>query len=131
VDEICRFNHQNIPAVNTSTANFFPRYYEYFIIKRRKTNRIGHVWRKSSLRKRAVEGKIEGRVEVTGRQGKRRKQLLFYLKESIEYWKLNEKALDGTLWRTRLGGRITSIPQCLWNLGARDTVLSLTCNDLS
>jgi hypothetical protein len=82
VDEICHVNHKNIPAVNISTSNFFPR---YFTVKRRKTNRIGHIWRMNSFRKRHVEGKIEGRVEVTGRQGRRRKQLLFDLKERIEY----------------------------------------------
>ena len=48
---------------------------------------------------------------MTGRQGRRRKQLLFDRKEGIEYWKLNEEVLDGSLWRTRLGRRITSIPE--------------------
>jgi len=86
VDEICHVNNKNIPAVNTSTANFFPRYYEYFTVKRRKTNRIGHIWRMNSFRKRLVEGKIVGRVEVTGREGRRRKQPLFDLKERTEYW---------------------------------------------
>ena len=101
---------------------FFPRYYEYFTVKRRKTKRIGHVWRKNSLRKHVVGIKIEGRVEVTGRQGRRRKQLLFDLKEMIEYWKLNEEVLDGTLWRTRLGERITSIPQCVCGAFGREVL---------
>jgi hypothetical protein len=113
VDEICHVNHKNIPAVNTSTANFFSGYNEYLTVKRRKTNRIGHIWRMNSFRKRLVEGKIERRVEVTGRQGRRRKQLLFDLKEGIEYWKLNEDLLDGSLWRAGLGGRIRGIPRCL------------------
>jgi len=106
---------------------FFPPVLRVFYSKEKEDNRIGHIWRRNSLRKRVVEGKIEGRVEVTGRRGRRRKQLLFDLKEGIEYWKLNEEVLYGTLWRTRLGRRITSIPQCVWSLGARGTVLSVAC----
>jgi hypothetical protein len=68
---------------------------------------------------------------VTGRRGRRRKQLLFDLKERIKYWKLDEEVLDDTMWRTGLGVRITSIPQCLSSFGARGTALSFTCNDLS
>jgi hypothetical protein len=37
---------------------------------------------------------------VTRRRGRRCKCLLDYLKEMRRYWKLNTKALDGTLWRT-------------------------------
>ena len=37
---------------------------------------------------------------MTGRQGRRRKQLLNDPKETRRYWKLNEQ-LDRTLWRTR------------------------------
>jgi hypothetical protein len=47
--------------------------------------------------------KLEGRTEMTGRRGRRRKQLLDNLKEKIRYWKLKEKVLDRTLWRTRFG----------------------------
>jgi hypothetical protein len=50
-----------------------------------------------------IEGKLEGRIEITGRRGKRRKQLLDDLKEKRRYWKLKEEALDRTLWRTRFG----------------------------
>jgi hypothetical protein len=50
-----------------------------------------------------IEGKIEGRTEMTGRRGRRRKQLLDDLKEKRIYWKLKEEALDRTLWRTRFG----------------------------
>jgi hypothetical protein len=46
-----------------------------------------------------IEGKLEGRIEMTGR----RKQLLDDLKEKRRYWKLKEEALDRTLWRTRFG----------------------------
>jgi hypothetical protein len=40
---------------------------------------------------------------MTGRRGRRRKQLLDDLKEKIGYWKLKEEALDRTQWRTRFG----------------------------
>jgi hypothetical protein len=37
---------------------------------------------------------------VTGRRGKRCKQLLDDLKEMREYWILKQEALDRTLWKT-------------------------------
>jgi hypothetical protein len=46
---------------------------------------------------------MEEKVKVTGRRGRRRKKLLYYLKEKKGYWKLKEEALDSTLWKTRLG----------------------------
>jgi hypothetical protein len=71
-------------------------------IKRRKANWIGHILRRNCLLKHAIEGELEGRIEMTGRRG-RRKQLLDNLKEKRRYWKLQEEALDHTLWRTRFG----------------------------
>jgi hypothetical protein len=50
-----------------------------------------------------IEGKVEERIEMTGRRGRRRKQLLDELKEKRRYWKLKEEALDRTLWRTGFG----------------------------
>jgi hypothetical protein len=50
-----------------------------------------------------IEGKLDGRIEMTGRRGGRRKQLLDDLKEKRRYWKLKEEALDRTQWRTRFG----------------------------
>jgi hypothetical protein len=47
-----------------------------------------------------IEGKLEGRIEITGR---RRKQPLDALKEKESYRKLQEEALDRTLVRTRFG----------------------------
>jgi hypothetical protein len=53
-------------------------------IKRRKANWIGHVLCRNCLLKHVTEGKIQGRIEVKGRRGKRRrKQLLDDLKEMI------------------------------------------------
>jgi hypothetical protein len=37
-------------------------------VKRRKTNWIGHVLRRNCLLKQVIEGKVEGRIEVAGRQ---------------------------------------------------------------
>ena len=50
-----------------------------------------------------MEGKIGGGIEVMGRQGIRRKQLLDDLKQTRGYWKLKQEALDRTVWKTRLG----------------------------
>ena len=43
-------------------------------IKIRKADYIGHVLRKNCLLKRVIVGRIGGRIEVTGRRGRRRKQ---------------------------------------------------------
>jgi hypothetical protein len=56
-------------------------------IKRRKAKWIGHILRRNSLPKYVIEGKIEGRIEVAGRRGRRRKQLLDDLKEKRGYRK--------------------------------------------
>jgi hypothetical protein len=72
-------------------------------IKRRKANWIGHILRRNCLLKHVIEGKLEVRIEMTGRRGRRRKQLLEDLQEKNRYYKLKEEALDLTLWRTRFG----------------------------
>jgi hypothetical protein len=54
-------------------------------IKGRKANWIGHLLRRNCLLKHAIEGKLEGRIEMTGRRGRRRKQLLDDLKEKRRY----------------------------------------------
>jgi hypothetical protein len=71
--------------------------------KRRKANWIGHILRRNCILKHVIEGKLEGRMEMTGRRGRKRKQLLDYLKEKRRYWKLKQEALDRTLWITRFG----------------------------
>jgi hypothetical protein len=40
---------------------------------------------------------------VTGRRGRKRKQLLDDYKEKRTYWKLKREAVDRTLWRIRFG----------------------------
>jgi hypothetical protein len=44
-----------------------------------------------------IEGKIEGRAEVARGSVRRRKQLLYYLKDMRGYCKLKEKALYRTV----------------------------------
>jgi hypothetical protein len=61
-------------------------------IKRRKPNWFDHVWHRNCLRNHFVEGNIEGRIEVTERQGKVRKQLLDDFKLAIRFWDLKEAA---------------------------------------
>ena len=41
-------------------------------MKRRKANWIGHILCRNSILEHITEGKIEGWIEVTGRQGRRR-----------------------------------------------------------
>jgi hypothetical protein len=44
-----------------------------------------------------TEGKTRGRAEVTGRRGRKSKQLLDDLKERIGYYELKHEALDRCL----------------------------------
>ena len=73
-------------------------------IRKRKANWIGHILRRNCLLKRLIEGKIKGEMEVTRRQGRRRKILLDDLKDRRGYSHLKEDALDRTRWRNRFGG---------------------------
>jgi hypothetical protein len=72
-------------------------------IRKRKANWIGHVLRRNCLLQRVIEGKIQGGIEVTGRQGRRRRKLLDDLKEKRGYSHLKGEALDRTIWRARFG----------------------------
>jgi hypothetical protein len=49
--------------------------------KRRKASWIGHIWRRNCFLKYVIGGKVEGRIEGTGRRGRIRKQLVDDLKE--------------------------------------------------
>jgi len=66
-------------------------------------NWIGHILRRNCLLQRVVEGKIQGGIKVTGRQGRRRRKLLDDLKERRGYSHLKEEALDRTMWRASFG----------------------------
>ena len=50
-------------------------------IRKRKANWIGHILRRNCLLKQVIEGKMKGEIEVTRRQGRRRKKLLDDLKD--------------------------------------------------
>jgi len=52
-------------------------------IRKRKANWDGHILRRNCLLQRVTEGKIQGGIEVTGRQGRRCRKLLDDLKERI------------------------------------------------
>jgi len=73
-------------------------------IGKRKANWISHILRRNCLLKQVIEGKIKRELEVTRRQGRRRKKLLDDLKERRGYSHLKEEALDCTMWRNRFGG---------------------------
>ena len=68
-------------------------------VRKRKANWIGHILRRNCLLQRVIEGKIE----VTGRRGRRRRKLLDDLKERRGYSHLKEEALDRTMWRAGFG----------------------------
>jgi hypothetical protein len=64
---------------------------------KRKANRIGHILRRNCLLQQVIEGKIQGGIEVTGRQGRRRTKLLDDIKERRGYSHFKEEALDRTI----------------------------------
>jgi len=68
-----------------------------------KANWIGHILRRNCLLQRVIEGKIQGEIEVTRRQGRRHRKLLDDLKERGGYSHLKEEALDRTMQRARFG----------------------------
>ena len=50
-------------------------------IQRKKVNRIDHILLRNCFLKHIIEGQIEETIEVTGRRGRRRKQLTDDLKD--------------------------------------------------
>ena len=72
-------------------------------ISKRKANWIGYILRRNCLLQRVTEEKIEGGMEVTGRQARRCRKLLDDVKERRGYSHLKEEALDRTMWRARFG----------------------------
>jgi hypothetical protein len=55
---------------------------------KRKSNWIGHILRRNCFLQQLIKGKIKGGIDVTGRQGRRRRKLMDYLKErkAQEFW---------------------------------------------
>jgi len=72
-------------------------------IRQRKGNWIGHILRRNCFLQRVIEGKIQGGIEVTGRQGRIRRKLLDDLKERRGYSHLKEEALYRNMWRADFG----------------------------
>jgi hypothetical protein len=66
-------------------------------VKRRKANWFGPILGRNCLLKHVIEGKLEGRMEITGTRGRRRKQLLDDLKGKRRYRILKEEKLHRTL----------------------------------
>jgi len=78
-------------------------------IRKRKANWIGNILRRNCLLQRVIEGKIIVGIEVTGRQGRRRRKLLDDLKDRRGYCHLKEEALDRTMWRACFGRGFGSV----------------------
>ena len=74
-----------------------------YAIRKRKANCIDLILRGNCLLKQFIEGKIKAEIEVTRRQGRRRKKLLDDLKDRRGYSHLKEEALDRSMWRNRFG----------------------------
>jgi len=62
-----------------------------YIIKRIKAEWIGYILRRNCILKHVIEGKMEGRIEVTERRGSRRRILLNDFKKRRSYWELNTR----------------------------------------
>jgi hypothetical protein len=71
--------------------------------EKKKANWIGHILRRNCLLKHVIERKLQGRIEMTGRRGRRRKQLLNNLKKTRGSWRFKEEVLDRTVWITCFG----------------------------
>jgi hypothetical protein len=95
-----------------SREEFKKRSYNLHTTNRRKANWIGLILRRNCLLKHVIEGKIEGWIEVMGRRGIRRKQILDDIKEMRRYWELKMEALDRTLWRTGFGKGYGLVVRC-------------------
>jgi len=63
-----------------------------------KAKWIGHILRSNWLLKCVIEVKIEGRTEVMGRRGKRRKQPLDGLKKTLEFGRPGSQSVENSLW---------------------------------
>jgi len=72
---VCQLHEKNDEMLNTGNGERNILH----TINRGKANWIGHI--RNYLLKHVIDGKIEGRIEVTGRRGRRREQLLDDVKE--------------------------------------------------
>jgi hypothetical protein len=60
-------------------------------------NEKGNIGQRNCLLKHVIEGKIEGKIEVTGRRGKRHKQLLYDLKK--KRGSTRSHSVENSLWK--------------------------------
>jgi hypothetical protein len=72
-------------------------------ISKRKATWILHILRRNCLLQGVIEGKTKGRMEVTGRRGRRRRMLLDDLKDRRGYCHLKKEAVDRTICRAGFG----------------------------
>jgi hypothetical protein len=72
-------------------------------IKGRTAKWIPHILRRNCLLEHVIEGKVEGKIKVMERRGRRREQLLDDFKEKRGYSYLKEDATDRIMRRTRFG----------------------------
>jgi hypothetical protein len=73
-------------------------------ISKRKANWIGNILRRNCLLQQVIEGKIKGKIEVTGRRGRRSRKQLDDLKERRGYSHLkrgNSRSyhVESSLWK--------------------------------
>jgi len=66
---------------------------------------------RNCLLKHVIEGRIEGKKEVMGRQRRRHKQLLDNLKGKKKILELKKEAQDCTRWRNHCGRRYVNVIQ--------------------
>ena len=90
-----------------------------FAGKRRKANWIVHILRRNCLLKHVSDGKVERRIKVTGRRGRRSKQLLDDVREKRVCCKLKEETSARTLWRIHFG-------RGLWTSSTTDCAIQAT-----
>ena len=69
-----------------------------------------------------IEGKIKRQIDVTRRQGRRRKKLPDDLKDKRGYCELKEEALDLTMWRNRFARGFGPV---VWQITDDDDKLSV------
>jgi hypothetical protein len=72
-------------------------------ISKQKANPIGNILHRNCLLQHVIEGQLNGGIGVTGRRGRKPRELLDVLKERRGYSRPNEEALDRTRWRSRFG----------------------------
>jgi hypothetical protein len=69
-----------------------------------KNTWTGHTLYRNCLLKYDNEGEMKGRIEMTGRPGRRCEKLLDDLEEKRGYCKMKDESVDRTVWRTRFEG---------------------------